>query len=372
MRALALLTLATLLLAGCTTKGPSLDDAAAATFDADPSGPGTEPASVVRFASGDSEGSLAGVADFGPGDACAGPGACAGAAVQSFDLTSIIPADAPVELTVGLPGNAKGELRYQDASPVSSSTESSGQRTDMTAVLSRAAAGTVTLAISHAAFAEPAGGQVPWTAHAVVRAALLVPGMPASLPLQPGDVLDVTADGVDDAILIAPDGTAVRDGTRPFLLRADGAAGTYVLLVHGDGAIAVRGPDVTMAARRLALVEGPPHALTSGGATTWTLTEGRRPLAVGLHLGPVPNPGNVVLDDVATSYDYSVTSPGGAVVVQGQAQCGGLCGFQVGGTFDYGNGTAFLDERLAAGDYTYSASCTGNGLQASDWALLVL
>lgn len=372
-RLLAALLLASLL-AGCAGQDAATDPASPEALTGAAAVLETAEPQPLRFASGDYEGDLSGSETFSATDRCIVD--CSGAAVRTIDLTPIVPADAPVELVVDLDGPVYGYLETTDTGIVRQE-QSSGTTFSLSALLSRAASGTVLLHFYKTGLVSlpPGDVAVSWTAHSAVRAGVLVPYIPASLPLQPGDRLNLTGFGVEEAVLIAPDGGITRVTEAPFELTANGTAGQYILLMGGDEASEVLGPDVPMTARRLEHVAEDVHALNGNGDTMWAFTPPGIPLLVGISIRSADSPvdpfggGMRDLSAFTTGWSFAVTGPGNVEVLrEDESFCQPLCG----GGFQYATSTDYLQEQVRPGEYQYRVTYAGNGGAAYGFALVIV
>lgn len=384
-RLLAALLLASLL-AGCAGQDAATDPASPEALGGAAAVVQTAEPQPLRFASGDYEGDLSGSETFSATDRCVVD--CTGTSLRTIDLTPIIPADAPVELVVDLDGPVYGYLETTDTGIVRQE-QTSGSSFSLSLLLSRASSGTVLLHFYRGGLLSvPPETVVPWTAHSVVRAGLLVPYMPASLPLQPGDKLTLTASGSQEAALIAPDGTVTRVTRQacsevfpsfceeaPLELTANGTAGQYILLMLGDEASPVLGPDVTMVAKRLQHIQDDLRPLASNGATTWSFTPAGLPLLVGITIRSADAPADPFgggmrdLTAFTTGWSFAVNGPGNVEVLrEDESFCNPFCG----GGFQYTTSTDFLQEQVRPGEYQYRVTYAGNGGAAYGFALVIV
>lgn len=370
---------ASLLLAGCSAEGGGETPLTATVAGDEPGIPYTDTRVPLRFATPDYEGSQSDTASFTIQEQCIMlDGSCSGGE-RLFDLTPIIPADAPVELLVKVYG-ANADLEFTDAFAIGEDQEGygeyDGEATTFAPIVVRGASGTVTLHVYN-----PGGFSVPpepnpsamYQATSVVRSDLLVPGVPATLRLQPGERLNLTSELIEDVLLIAPDGTPTRDDSAPFELVANGTAGDYTILMRGGEATSVYGPNVTMTARVLAYVEEAPHALSSGGETTWDFPVQGIPVQVGLTFKSGPSPVPFLFGSptsFVTDFALSVAAPTGAVVVEADNDefCGPFCG----GGFQFTASSPYLHEQLRPGDYAVAVTYTGNEAVAFAHALVIV
>lgn len=361
------------LLSGCADAGPR--DEAPST---DPSARADrEDAAVgqtrLRFASGDFEGNLSFTATFSSLDACLR--GCTASASQSFDLTSVVPESAPVELAIvvdGTDGGIGALLVYDQAFASGESVTYQGTQIQLSAAVVRDPGGSVNLRLTRILPLTPSPD--PFTVdvevRAVVRPDQLLPRMPASLRLAGGDTLSISGLNVTQALLLQPNGLAMRSTSDELnlTLPGDAASGTYTLLVEG-GIATVTGPNATLTARRLETVVGPFQPVTMGAETRWGFAPPAVPVQVGVIVrsqddATKPNP-------FMGRHTASVAAPGGAVVVQGENACGlPMC---QGGYFTFTYDSPFMDERLGPG--TYSASVlmdTGDAVETAGFYVAVL
>lgn len=331
----------------------------------------------IHFASGDFEATATFEATFQATDACLP--VCVGNAVQDFDLTPLVPPNAPVELTAKLASTGAGtgiflELQDVDQLEASGDPGSSG----LSALLVRGESGSVTLRVLQ--FIQFPPQPEPQTARvevrSTVRAALLVPGIPASLRLTPLDALEVKGDGLRQLAILDPAGVMVRTLVAPFAFTvpADAPAGLFTILVDADETVRVSGPDVTMAARRVQTVAGEPRTLALGEPTTWSFDALGQPLAIGLIVESEPGPtGRSSAGNFVAGFTATVTTPGNVQILDIQESCASPGCYIPLGTFTYSFRTPLLDERLDPGAYTVSITVdSGNGIQAYETFVTLL
>lgn len=364
------LVLVALMLAGCASDPAPADDAAPTTAGSASAAPFLAAPEPLRFAAGNYEGNMTGEATFSITDQAivgVSPG------VVTFDLSDIIPADAPVELVVNVEG-ARADLEFIDASSIGGDNEFNGQGTNFAALVVRGSTGQVLLHIYN-----PGGFSIPpqtnptasFAAQSVIRPDVVSPYMPVALQLAVGQSVNVTGTDIDEVLILSPTGTFVRDQAEPFEFTANDTAGTYVVVVSGDDAVRLYGPNTTLVAKRIASLEEEPRPLTSGTATTWTFDAPSRPLLVGVELSTIPNAGFFGVGSAMTQYELSVTAPGNVGVLQASDTCTPLCSFGLVGFSFFTFTTDYLDEGLVAGTYDVSVTYTGNNMQASSWALVI-
>lgn len=358
------------LLAGCAAgeepRGQTPQEGTAGTTAAGPA-----PA-ILRFASGDHEGNLTFEAAFSSLDACFVT--CTATAEQSFDLTSIIPEQAPVELAVvidGTDGAMAADLVLEDASAPRQSVTYQGDQVQLAATLVRGPAGRVSLHLMHFLPLSPSADPVDVRieARAVVRSDQLLPRIPAQAELRAGDSLAIAGSNVTQALLLGPNGFAQRlaAGAGNLTLPDGAPAGTYTLLLEGGSAV-VTGPNTTLTARRTEAVFGDYHPVAAGSPTQWQFEAATVPLQVGVV---------VRSRDESQSPPWSgplaarVAAPDGAIVAQGENDCAGpLC---YGGGFSFTFVSPFLHESLAAGIYGATAEMeTGDSVEAAGFYVTVL
>lgn len=365
---------AAVLLSGCASEDPSA--MAAAADDLAAAGTPFLPAPTpLRFASGDYEGTMTGEATFSIAQQCILLGnSCAGGE-EVFDLTEIVPAEAPVELIVDVHG-ARASLEFVDASFLGEPEgEWDGQATRFANIVVRGEGGKVLLHVYN-----PGGFEFPpnpaptasFDAASVVRADRLVADVPAALRMTPGQSINLTSEDVEEALFIDPAGAIERRTEGPFTFTANGTAGDYTILMIGQGSTAITGPATELVARRIAMVQGDPQPLTSGSETTWSFTTDTRPLLVGVEVRSGPTAGTPFpVGSMMTQLEARLTGPGNVVFIDESMQCMPSCGFFLGG-FSWGYGTEYLDERLQAGQYDVSVTYTGNGMQGAAWYMALV
>lgn len=362
-------------LSGCTTDDPAAsatDSFATAAVDA---APFLAKATPLRFASGHYNGTLHGEATFSIAEQCILLQDGCGGGEEVFDLSSIVPADAPVELVVDVQG-ARASMEFIDASYIGESEgEFQGQGTSFANIVVRGASGQVLLHVYNPGgfgFPPNPAPTASFDANSVVRADRLVADVPASLHMRPGQSINLTSEDVEEAVFIAPDGAVERRTAAPFTFTANGTAGDYTILMVGQGSTAVTGPDTELKARRMTMLQSEPQALASGSATMWSLATEGRPLLVGLWIESVPAPaaGFFSVGSTMTQFEATLTGPGNVVFVDETMQCTPFCGFAFGG-FTWGFSGDYLDERLQQGSYDATVTYTGNGMQGISWALVL-
>lgn len=387
MRILPLLAVAAVsltLLAGCSSK-PDVADASLPV-----PGEGAEMAAAaavnqtkvqLQFAGGYKESDLPVAETFAPTDLCT----FSSCPERPIDLAAVAPADVPVELSVVLSVNSNfgAYLDYDpdEVSIVQYSTESSSGTIAIDALLVRSGAGALQLVIvpEFPSFdALAAGPSVTGNVHSVVRASVVPAYVPVAVQLGPGEVLNATGDGLEQLVAYAPDGSTVRDTTKPFgLAIPDGApTGTYILFVVADEAVRLLGPDRTLTAHRLVFMETEPVDLASGQPSTWEMPIPGLPVEVGVALES-----KETVPDCCSAASYlgprtiGITAPGNVAILTEETDCLPLmgCPFTPLGRFSWWYGSEFLDEHLVPG--TYAATVTpdqANNAQAFSWAVYIV
>lgn len=370
----ALVLVAMVLLSGCAAEEPSSAATVAGDLQSVASPFQAEP-TPLRFASGDYNGTMSGESTFSIAEQCVFflQDSCGGGE-EIFDLSKIIPAEAPVELVVNVHG-ARASLEFIDASyQGDNEAEFQGQGTSFANIVVRGASGKVLLHVYNPGgfgFPPNPAPEASFDANAVVRSDRLVANVPASLKMLPGQTINLTNEDVQEGILIAPDGSVTRDSVAPITLMANGTAGIYTVLMTGQGSTAVTGPDVPLIARRISFVTGEPQPLGSGTATTWSFTPESLPLQVGLRLEPMRTADLFPMGTTMTQYEATVMGPGNVYFVDEAETCTPTCSFVLGGGDTYGFSSGWLDERLQAGAYDVSVMYTGNNMQAASWYIVL-
>lgn len=343
-----------LLLAGCTDEAASPQDDARPPGPAAPFAPKPEP---MQFASGPYEDNLTGDATYSITDQAI-IGVNSGEVI--FDLTPIIPAEAPVEMTITLDANANVE--FIDANAIGDT----GFGTDFAFIVVRAPTGQVLLHVYNPGgfFPPNPAPTATFTARSVVRADIVNPGIPVAVTLGATDALNVTGEGIEEVVVFGPGGTLQRVEVAPFTVAANGTAGEYTLLVSGQQPVQLVGPDATLRAKRILAIEESPRALTSGSPTTWTVQMDQRPLQVRVVLEGGDNTPLFGVGAVMTQYALRVVAPNQVPILEASETCPGVCNFvPFGGGIDVFD-SSWLSPHLEAGPYHVEVTYTGNNMQA--------
>jgi hypothetical protein len=337
----------------------------------------------MRFAGGDREATLPVQVDFGPADACflQDLGVCPQAR-KTVDLTPVIPADAPVELSITLKGNGNYNFDFAttDATLLRSDENYQSGTILLDATLVRSGSGTVTLVVDFefaSVDAAAQGAGLKGTAHSVARADVVPPFVPVAVDLRPNDTLATFGGSVQQLVVFPPGGLpALRDLTVPFnvTIPADAPAGTYLVMVAGDDATTLFGPDAPLKAHLLAFVQGPPTDLAPNGETAWDFTLDGQPVEAGVLIeskDAAPGVGGPVL---LGSHSVTLTSPQNVDVLGGAggSTCLATCGFTALGRESWAYGSPFLEEHLVPGAYHATVKADASqGLAGSTWAVLI-
>lgn len=311
----------------------------------------------MRFASGAHEDNLTGQATYSIADQAI-LGINPGEVV--FDLTSIIPAEAPVEMTITLDANAN--LEFIDAT----ATGDTDFGTDFAFIVVRAPTGQVLLHVYNPGgfFPPNPAPTATFNARAVVRPDFVNPGIPVVVALGAADTVNVTGEGIDQLLVLDPHGNAQRITTAPYSMSTNGTAGEYTLLVSGEQPVQFQGPDAPLRAKRLVTVVEEPHALTSGTETTWSVAIAGRPLVAELVLEQVQTTPFFGVATLVTAYEVQVLAPDQTPVIAAQHACQPMCGLSVLGGMSIGFRSEPFDPALDPGSYQVAVTYTGNNLQA--------
>jgi hypothetical protein len=381
--ALVAALVAALVLPGCSSKDepPAADIGIAATDLTAGSLPQTM--FPLTFAGGTREGTLAIDETFAPTDLCPfGLDPCAASGQRTYDLTSIVPADVPVEMSVDITVDAEVDLGFAmaDAQFIRMDEESQGGSVRLDATLVRLASGTVTLVLQ---FEWPGFGSVQGvTLQGAVRTVTHADVVPALLPvaveLGPGDVVNATADGLQQFVAFPPSGKAVRAVQYPYslVIPDDAPRGTWFLVGDADEPLRVTGPNRTLSARLLEFQQTDPVDVPANQATTFTMDVAGHPLLVGLELESqrqVEPFFGVLL--IMGAHTPALVSPDQVQVLTGTDESAGClpwCSFNPIGSFTWAYQSVFLDEHLTPGTFTATVEMTtANGVTASAWALSI-
>ncbi len=370
---------AALLLAGCAAKdepepqiGIPATDLAAGNI--------TQTVFPLQFAGGTREASMTISETFAAGDACfIGFPDCIGAAERVIDLTAVVPAEAPVEMSIEVSADANVNLEFQlvDTQFIQVSEEENGGTMRIDATLVRAAAGTITLIATYE-FPSPGSAQgfaLEGLVHTVTRSDVIPSFLPVAIELGPGDVVNATGDGLEHFMAIPPQGAPLRAVQYPFSLKVpeDGARGTWFLIGDADEAIRMTGPNRTLSARLLEFTASDPVDLMPNQATSFTMDVAGQPLSVGLEIESKPSAAGFFSGaSVLGNYEVSLRSPGQVEVLGTKESCTPWCDFALLRSLTEGFQSAFLSEHLTPGTYEATVTLeTANDLQAYGWAISV-
>ncbi|MEA3137239.1 MAG: hypothetical protein QOC71_1520 [Thermoplasmata archaeon] len=373
---------AALLLAGCSSKGGDQGPDVGILATDLQAGNVTQTVFPLEFAGGTREAELAISETFAATDACflQFP-QCVGPAERSYDLTPIIPSDVPVEMSIELDAdnNLNIEFQMEEAQFIQQSEEGNGGANRIDALLVRAAAGTVTLVITYE-FPDPSAAQgftLTGKVHTVTRSNVVPPLLPVAIELGPGDIVNASGDGLEHFVAYPPTGTPLRALQNPFSIQvpADGPKGVWYLIGDADEAVRFTGPNRTISARLLEIIETDPVDVASNADTTFTMDVPTQPLLVGIGLQSkrLNPPGFFAGASLLGDYQVSLRSPGNVQVISdGDACAPAMCEQSVlrGISADYPSD--FLGEHLTPGTYSATISVeTANDIQAFGYALAI-
>ena len=377
---------AALVMAGCASKDDAPAQLAGIAATELEAGNLTQTMFPLAFGGGTREGDLTISETFAANDACFfGFPDCLGASVRTYDLTPIIPAEVPVEMSVQIDSQADLDIGFElvDAQFIQMSDDGdgngggNGERFD--ALLVRADAGTVTMTLRYG-FPGPDSAQgvtVTGTAHTVTRADVVPSFLPVALRLEPGDVVNATGDGLEHLVAFPPAGGEVLRAVQyPFSIQVpeDGPAGTWVLIGDADEALRLLGPNRTVEARLLEFVETAPVDVAPNAATSFAMDVPGFPLHAGIAFQS-KRAADLFLSGVTVlgNHQVSLVSPDRVDVISGSATCQPLCDFSmIGGIDGFGYSSGFLNEHLKAGSYEATVTMeTSNDVQAYGFALYI-
>ncbi|MEA3137237.1 MAG: hypothetical protein QOJ26_334 [Thermoplasmata archaeon] len=384
MACLAVLLLAGL--AGCSSK----PEAAADDSLAVPEGGSMLAAAVnetnvrMTFAGADREAELPVDESFQAADSCIiGFPDCPAGSLRSIDLTSIVPALAPVELSISLTTNG-GLNAYVGIDEQTSMLQYSQERNAGTiridVLLVRGLDGVVTLELTNTGFsldAATAGASVTGLVHTISRAAVVPAYLPISVQLGPGDVVNATGDGLEQLVAYPPTGPAIRLTQYPFELRIakDAPEGDYYLIAMADEAVRLTGPNRTLTAHRLVYTQTDAVNVPMGQAVSWDMPLEGFPVRAGMRIvGKEDVPGCCGAAHYMGPRHIRLTSPDSVDVLAEDVDCLPImgCQFSLIGNVGMSYMSGYLDEHLVKGTYTASLTVDqANNLQAYSWATVI-
>lgn len=372
-----------LLLAGCS--GPSPDSADAGpdvALSLDASANQTlQERRAMQFVGGHQEASMPLQVTFTQTEMCVFAAELCGASVKHVDLTPIVPADVPVELTIELTGDGNYQIQLPTEGVTlvrySDSYDSGTYR--IAAMMVRSSAGTVGLTLHYvmASVGSTDAAVLDGFAQSVSRAEVVPAYLPASAELRPGDTIRASGGGLEELVLFGPDGTApLRASAAPFNLTVpDGyPVGTYSIVAAADEAVRLLGPDRPLTARQLSFVATAPVDVPANQAVTWEMALDNHPLVAGVVLQSKPTVDGMGVVSYPGNMDVALTTAGNVDVIAERMDCVVFvsCPMALLGSTSYGFWSGFLDERLVPGSYTGKVLMDGGReLQAYSWALVI-
>jgi len=388
MRWSVMAVLGLLLLSGCAAHKPPAAVAgpgaqALADSRAAPDGaPANDTLTRMRFAGDTAEATLPVAATYAITDQCNFSfGACPPGATKTFDLTSLVPPNVPVELTASVTGDAGYTiyLDFKDAEAVRYSSKYNQGTQSIDATLVRATTGTVDLVM---VFYGPDYGNPQQTStiqgavHTVARTSVVPAYMPVAVTLGPGDRINATGDGLEQLALFPPAGAPLRTLVGPYNLTVPAGypAGTYILVAQAEEAVQLYGPNRTLSARLLEFTQGSTVDIASGADTSFDVTLPGQPLLAGVEMMSKGTVGDASLLPMVTTHTVSLQAPGNVEVLSNAGtDCGPIpCGLGIFGQMGWGYSSEFLDEHLVAGTYHGTIHMqASNNMQAYAWGLTV-
>jgi hypothetical protein len=386
MRWLALGLLGLILVSGCSS--PEKATANDATPLGQPTAADAPNATVLaplRFAGETAEASLPIEDSFAAQDGCTfGISSCPPTSQHTYDLTPLVPANVPVELSAAITADASYNmwLENKDAQSLLFSQKYNQGTTTIDTTLVRAAAGTVMLVVQFYNFdlANPQPSVAfKGAVHSVSRNDVVPVDLPVAVQLQPGDHLNATADGLVQLVAYPPHGAPLRVVTGPYniTIPADAPSGTYIVLASAEEAVHLSGPaGASLQARLLDFTVSDPVDVASNADTSWDMAVPGQPLMVGVQMmskGSFGQGSSSILPLVG-SHKASLQAPGNVeVLTDSSADCGVTwCQFVILGQTGWGYASPFIDEHLSPGSYHATVSMkTSNNMQAYSWAMSV-
>jgi hypothetical protein len=381
-RVLPLAVAFAVLLSGC-----SADPAPAAA----PAGPVGEPLSsgdaplnatqdLLLFETASQEQGLAQDGVFAVGDSCmpfGGAVPCSGERV--FDLTPIVPADVPVQVSVAVDDDAGPGvfidvyLRFEQAAATTYlESEDDGA---LVAVVVMQAGGRVEAVVTQffPSLLPPAEVNFHLEARTVVRPDVVPSFVPVAVDLEPGQTLLAAGDDLEDLVVIPPGGTALHH-LGPYVYNAT-SSGRHVVIASGQGDTRLYGPPgTTLQALLVQLHQGEPHPVPSGEEVAWSFTLEGIPLYVGLLVETADQAQGFAVAPFHGNHELTMTHAGFDVLQASETGCAVSCGFSLvgSGTTDHAV-SDYLDEHIGPGAYEVTARFeTANGMQLREFAAYVL
>ena len=385
-RALPLLLALAILLAGCAgDQQPSAEPQAPAAGD--PAAPGGLPSNATQaplaFAAREEEQTLLADVTIPMGETCV-PGfsevlnQCPSR--RFVDLTSIIPVDAPVQLSIDVEDDAAPgafidvSFRFDKAMPTTVDDEEEDDAGTVLVVVMQPG-GKVEAAVTlYFAGVPPQDTHVHLDVRSVVRPSVIPPFLPVALDLSAGETLLAAGSGLEDLVVIDPSG-ALQHHLGPFSYNAT-ASGRHIAIASGQGDLRLyASANQTLRALVVQQAEGAGHAIVSGQDTTWEFTIEGVPLYVGLIVENADNAGLFGVGQFHGNFDVRVERGGAVVLEVSETDCALVvqCGLNPIGSSQSWYIGAYLDERLGPGTYQATASFDpSNNMQVREFYSFVV
>lgn len=347
------------LLAGCTEAPPAAENESASSDPASAEavgqafGSGASQLPALRFTAGDYNSTAVYTGNF------PNPNTCivdyCDEQTLTFDLTTQVPAQAPVDLTVTFDGNnCISALLHVEDEGVEREIHAGELNGDLAGRLVRSTAGTVTLILRNCSmFAGDLGATSnPVTAEVrtVVRADLLPAYAPVSLEMAPGDRIMAMGSDLEDLVIFPPGGNPIHLLEKfDFTVEADMPSGRYVVVAVGQGDAMLHGTVGPLTALAVRVENGEPTDVVSGQPLTFEVPTQGVPLYAGLVLRSSPVAGEAAIMSFLGDHEVVFALDGTEIARAGQSGCVTTCGMAIVGVNSWSYGIGYLPETLKPG-----------------------
>jgi hypothetical protein len=297
------------------------------------------------------------------------------------DLTAIVPADVPVQVTLSMDDDAgpggfvEVYLRFENAAATTYLEDDEDDGGDLVAVIVMQAGGRVEAVVQQffPSLAPPAEVKFHLEARTVVRPDVVPTFLPVAVDLQAGETVLAAGDDLEDLVVIPPGGTALHH-LGPYVYNAT-SSGRHVVIASGQGDTRLYGPPgTTLKALLVQLHQGEPHPVTSGEEVAWSFTLEGIPLYVGLLVETADQAQGFAVAPFHGNHELTMTHAGFDVLQASEAGCVASCGFSLVGSGATDHAVSdYLDEHIGPGSYEVTARFeTANGMQLREFAAYVL
>lgn len=298
----------------------------------------------------------------------------------SFDLTPLVPAQAPVDLTVSFDGDPciDARLHVEDGETVRDIGDQDSLDSDLALRLVRSPAGTVTLVLRNCSLLAGDLGATSNTVTAevrtVVRSEVLPMFSPVSLTMAPGDRIQAMGNDLEDLVIVPPGLNPIHLlGDFDFTVAAGMPSGRYVVVALGQGEAMLHGTVGPMRALVVHIALGEPADVVSGQPLSFEVPTQGVPLYAGLVLRSKPLAEGIAVMSFMGDHEVTFALDGTEISRAGESGCAVSCGMAVLGSNSWSYNTGYLPETLKPGTLQVTlTNAAANSFQAHTYMGYVL